>query len=323
MFEGQNYDQATKLIQKSNKILLFTHKDASGDGDALGSLLSLTLALPKLNKETLPILEKNLLSNFSFLPGIEKLQTKIEDEADLLIFLDFSEFKRAGQFEDIKNLIKKSPSILIDHHPKGDLCQACSFSICDQKASSTTEILYFLLKNLSLIDKNVATCLLTGILTDTNSFKNPNTTQKTLKVASCLLSFGAHPSKIVEHAFYEKPFSVLKLWGRALTRLWKNEKYNLLITVLNSSDFQEYEGIDEEEINGVANFLNLTSLSENAGVLVLIEENGKIKGSLRTSKHNIDVSKLAKILGGGGHCKAAGFSLQGELKYKEGKWEIV
>jgi phosphoesterase RecJ-like protein len=322
MFEGQNYDQATKLIQKSNKILLFTHKDASGDGDALGSLLSLTLALPKLNKETHPILEENSLSNFSFLPGIEKLQTQIEDEADLLIFLDFSEFKRAGQFEDIKNLIKKSPSILIDHHPKGDLCRACSFSICDQKASSTTEILYFLLKNLSLIDKNVATCLLTGILTDTNSFKNPNTTGKTLKVASGLLSFGAHPSKIVEHAFYQKPFSVLKLWGRAFIRLWRNSKYNLLITVLDSSDFQEC-GIGEQGTNGVANFLNLNSLPESAGILVLSEENGKIKGSLRTQREGIDISKLAKILGGGGHQKAAGFTIEGKLKIEKGNWKLI
>jgi phosphoesterase RecJ-like protein len=126
----------------------------------------------------------------------------------------------------------------------------------------------------------------------------------------------------VEHTFYEKSFSGLKLWGRALSRLWENEKYKLLITVVNSSDFLEYK-INEEEINGVANFLNLNSLSENTGVLVLIEENGKIKGSLRTQREGLDISQLAKVLGGGGHKKAAGFKIEGRLEYKEGRWKIV
>jgi len=316
MFEGP-----VELINKAKKILLLTHKEAGGDGDALGSLLGLSFALSKLEKKIYSFLDGEISSNFSFLPGLEMLDGEITDKLDLLILLDFAELQR-GSWNGREKLIKKIPSILIDHHPKGNLYNLSTFKMHDQKAASTTEIVYFLIDSLKVpIDKEIATSLLLGIFTDTNSFQNPNTTTKTFTVASSLLSYGARIEKIAKHTFYEKSLGILKLWGKAMSRLWKNEKYDLLVTTLTAADFREC-GIGEEGSNGIANFLSLTSSAESAGILVLVEENGKIKGSLRTQKEGIDVCKLASALGGGGHQKAAGFTVEGKLGYDKGRWRV-
>lgn len=312
MFEGP-----IKLIKGAKKISLLTHKDAGGDGDALGSLLSFSFALSKLDREIYPVLDETISSNFSFLPGLEMLDKEIRKDVDLVILLDFADLKR-GSFTP-----PPVPSILIDHHPRGDLYNSCTFKIHDEKAASTTEILYFLINQLGVpIDKEIAHALLVGIFSDTNGFQNPNTTPRTLGVASSLLSHGVRIESIAKHIFYDKSTPVLKLWGRAMSRLWRNEKYNLLVTALHSSDFLEC-GAERESAEGLVNFLSLTTIPSASGILFLVEENGRIKGSLRTQKEGVDVSRLAQILGGGGHKKAAGFEVEGGLKNKEGAWKIV
>lgn len=310
-----------ELIKKSEKILLLTHKDP--DGDALGSLLGLSFALLKLDKKICPVLSEEISQNLLFLPGLKMLQGKTKPNPDLIILLDFPDLKRSELSKETERLIRNTPSILIDHHPKGDLCNLCTYQIYNQKAAATAELLYFLINKLSVtIDKNIATALLTGIITDTNSFQNSNTTIESFEIASSLLSAGARVEPIINSIFYQKSPNILKLWGRAMMRLWKNEKYNLLITVLTSDDFRKC-GIGKEGTEGVINFLSLTLNPSVNGVLLLAEENGKIKGSLRTQKERVDFSTLARILGGGGHQKASGFIIDGKLKYSEGCWQII
>ena len=314
MFEGP-----IKLIEKANKILLFTHKDAGTDGDALGSVLSLSLALSRLNKKPQAFFNEKVASNFSFLPGLEMLDSYIEDGADLLVFLDFSDLKRGNLPWVVKQEINEVPVLLIDHHPKGDLFRLSTKKIYDPHAASVTEILYFLINELGLvIDKNIATCLLTGIFTDTNNFQNPNTRLATFEIASELLSAGARIEKISKALFFEKPLPVLKLWGRAMQRLYKSKQYDLLITFLTEEDFAEY-GVNQEAASGIINFLSLNLNTNARAILLLVEGDGKIKGSIRTHRDDIDVSKLAQALGGGGHKKAAGFEIEGRLRMADGK----
>ena len=160
-------------------------------------------------------------------------------------------------------------------------------------------------------------------MTDTGGFQNSATTPSAISVASELMNKGANMQHISKFALDQRPVNTLKLWGRALQRLKINKKNKIISTVITRQDLIECNA-NETEMEGVANFLNELDQAQNGVVMVLTErEPGKIKGSLRTTNPLIDVAKLAKILGGGGHKKAAGFSINGTLKENNGGWQIV
>ena len=113
----------------------------------------------------------------------------------------------------------------------------------------------------------------------------------------------------------------MKFWGKAISNLNINAEYNFAYTVLTSDDIAR-SGIADEEFDGIAGFLS--NLHGVNGLLVLREEsNGKLKGSLRTAHPDIDISKLAKILGGGGHAKSSGFVLDGHIEKIGSGWRVV
>jgi len=190
-----------------------------------------------------------------------------------------------------------------------------------KEASSTSEIVYKFLNHFNFeINKNIATCLLTGILTDTGNFTNGATTVSALKIASDLLIRGARFNQITFSTSKNKSLAILKLWGRILSRLEEND-LGVVFTVITLKDLEESE-LDREALEGVANFLN--NLAGLRIILVLKEEeNGFIKGSLRSNDDVLDVSEIAKFLGGGGHKKAAGFTIKGQLVEVDGKWKVV
>ena len=158
------------------------------------------------------------------------------------------------------------------------------------------------------------------ILTDTGNFLYPSTSPETVNIASEMLIRGAKLPQIMENTWRNKSIASMKTWGKAMSELKINKKYNFGFTVLKSEDVPAE--VTEEELEGMSGFLS--NLSSVNGVMLLRQmPDGKIKGSLRTSNPKVDVSKLARILGGGGHAKAAGFSVEGKLeKTKEG-WKIV
>jgi phosphoesterase RecJ-like protein len=113
----------------------------------------------------------------------------------------------------------------------------------------------------------------------------------------------------------------MKLWGLAINNLEVNKKYNFAITVVTREDIKN-SGASEEDVEGISGFLS--NLGDVNGLLLLREEDdGMIKGSFRTAKQNINVAKMAKVFGGGGHAKAAGFKIKGKLIRKNGRWRIV
>ena len=167
----------------------------------------------------------------------------------------------------------------------------------------------------------MATALLTGIYFDTGGFRHQNTTNEVLSIVSELLKKGARLNKITENIDNQRPISLFKLWGIALDRLRLNKKYGLSVSVITMEDIEK-AGATEEEISGLVNLLN--SAPESSVALLLCESFGdKIKGSLRTESDQIDISKLAKSLGGGGHKKAAGFTINGRIELEDGSWKIV
>ncbi len=166
----------------------------------------------------------------------------------------------------------------------------------------------------------MAGCILTGILTDTGNFLYPSTSPETVNIASEMLTSGAKLPQIMENTWRNKSIASMKTWGKAMSNLYINHKFNLAITVLKSSDISDE--ISEEDLDGMAGFLS--NLNNVKGILLLKEQkDGTIRGSLRTSLRDMDVSRLARFLGGGGHAKASGFTLHGRIEKTEKDWKVL
>ena len=301
-----NKSELVKRILKAHKIAVVSHKKP--DGDAVSSLMALVLALHKLNKEIIAYTKTDFLGQFPFLPGVLFTKDKLDAKnIDLVILLDHNVLVR-GEFQE--ELSKRK---LLTVNPDGLLYYI------DDKAAATTEILFEIIGLLGVkIDKQIATCLLTGLVTDTNSFQNQNTTLKTLNMASDLLNKGANLSKIIKSTYREKPLSDWKLMGRALNNLKYIKKYGMAYAFLSSRDLKELN-IDKEKDSGISNYLIL-SLKAAKIVLTLIEEDpGLIKGSLRTRDASINLNKIAEVFGGGGHRGASGFTINGKISHQTGE----
>lgn len=313
-------NRAIYLIKKAQKILLVGHKKP--DSDTIGAVVALALFLQKIKKEIVLFSRETIPSRFEFLIkdleffSLEKVLSF--KQINLIIALDCGNFEQTG----LNNFFTKTDFSLIniDHHY--DNTQFGTLNIINEKASSTCEITYEILQKLgNIIDKRIATALLCGIFGDTDSFKNPNTTEKTLQYTSMLLSQGADLAKIVKNTLQDKSVAALHLWGKALSRLQKHKKLGLVYTIITKKDIQENKN-NLSDLEGIANFLN--SIPEVKASMVLVEkENSEIKGSLRTLHKTIDVARLAHLFGGGGHKKAAGFTIPGKIIKENRKWRII
>ena len=300
-------------IKKADKILLICHQNP--DGDALGSISALAhfLDLEGKQYETFCLTESS--KHLCALPHIviPSSNKSIWQNAnhDLIIVLDSGNLEYAGVDKYIEKLNHEPIIINIDHHPTNN--RFGSYNLVVEEASSTTEILYFFFKYNNIeITKNMAMALLTGLITDTENFSNSGTTENSLKVASDLIHRGANFNQVKTWFLKNKPVTALKLWGVVLSRLTLHEKHEIIYTYITQNDIKSHGG-NEEESEGIANFLN--NLSEGKASLILKEQvNGKIKGSLRTTREGVDVSAIAEELGGGGHKKAAGFSIDGPVE---------
>jgi len=309
-------------INQATNILIIIHQQP--DADALGSLVAISEWLDSMGKDythfCLDQPKPNLSWLLKFEPLINDQKLLKEINFDLVIVLDSGDLKYAGAQELISSFSIKPFIINIDHHPTnwefGDI------NLVDPKAVSTTEIIYKLFEFLNVeITSTIANAMLAGIIYDTYNFTNPNTTHRSLEIASKLLLAGAQLYQVSNSILKTKSVDTLKVWGKILVRLSYSPEFDLATTVITKEDFTE--GMTESEVTeGVANFLNNLSGVKAAMILQQLDD-GFIKGSLRTNNDLIDVSKLAKILGGGGHKKAAGFKVKGRLIKKDGVWKIV
>lgn len=314
------YQQAFNDIKKAKNILILTHKNP--DGDALGSVCAMGLALEKIGKKYTVFIPDQIVKTYEFLPLIDKAKKDYGalEKYDLALSLDAADTGRFLLEPDELEKLKKMKIINIDHHYAGE--DFGYINIKEPNASSTAEVLTKVFRASRVpMDKKIATCLLTGILTDTHNFSNPATTISSLRIASDLMLYGAKIHDIVKYCFYNKSFLSIKFLGKVFDKLVVNKKYNIVISVVTLKDLEEVSEVDEDVTEGIAGFLN--DMSDVDVILVLKEQSGGfLRGSLRTTKENIDVSRLAKIFGGGGHKKAAGFTIKGNIYEEAGKWRV-
>jgi phosphoesterase RecJ-like protein len=228
---------------------------------------------------------------------------------DTIIVLDSGDLRYAG----IADLIAghKATIINIDHHATNE--HFGHYNLVLPAASSTTEVLYNFFKyGQASINKPMATSLLTGLITDTDSFTNAATSADMMQAASDLVRHGGNLNTVTGSTIKNKSVAALRLWGTVLSRLQKNDALSLAYTYITQQDLKDHNLTDTES-EGIANFLN--NLEDTKIALILKETaDGKVKGSFRTTRDDVDVTILAKKLNGGGHKKAAGFTTEGTIE---------
>lgn len=312
------FNRLHALVRQANKILLIA--DGKPDGDSLGSSSGFLNWLRREGKTVSAYCAAPVPRSFSYLDGIHLYRndaTTFKEDWDLIITFDAGDLRHCGVEQLLPQVTSSYTLVNIDHHATNARYGHLNLVYVD--ACSTCEVVYRFMKAEDIrLDGAIGTSLLTGILTDTLSFSNSATTSPGMEAASVLTTAGARMNEIYRHLLQNKTVAGLKIWGLALSRLKYHPTYSLATTYFFAKDV---EGASEEAVEGVSNFLN-ASCGEAETILVLRElPDGKIKGSMRSTKR--DISKLAKLLGGGGHKKAAGFTINGRFELMNGEMKIV
>lgn len=318
-FEATAKAMFDKLALARRPILVAHRKP---DGDTLGAMMAVYNFLRDRGQEAYAFCVDAPARAYNYFPRIGELVTSPEifkDElADMVCVFDAGDLAYAGIDGHVAGMAKRPFIMDFDHHVTnthfGDL------NLVVTNASSTAEVVYqFLRAGGVQPTRATATCIMTGILTDTSNFSNPATTVASLEIAGDLMLKGASIHEITKRLMRNKPVPALKLWGRALERLRFDAEKNIASTVLYQDDFKEHPA-DEEYVEGLSNFLN--HFLKTDVVLVLRElPGGKIKGSYRSAT-DTDVAEIAKTYGGGGHKKAAGFTIAGKIIEGEKGWGV-
>lgn len=298
----KQFSEIVDHIAAAKRVVLISHRGP--DGDTIGSCLAMAGYLESIAKDYVLLCVDRIDEQFDFLKGVGAYVREIDfKEGDLALALDVAGDEMLG-FE------VTVPMINIDHHGSN---VGCGFlNIVDANAASVTVLIYEFLKFVdAAISDDMATAMLLGIYTDTGSFMHSNTDKRAMAVAADLLAFGARIEEIVRRFFRTKSLSTLKLWGRVLsnTRLSPDD---VVMSVVKEEDFVS-AGADAGDLSGVVDYLNMVPEARYA-VLLNEGRRGRIKGSLRTRKDDVDVAKIAQAFGGGGHSKASGFTLKGKSK---------
>lgn len=293
-------EKIKEKIEAAHNILILTHENP--DGDAVGSSLGFMHALKKIGKQV-TVLIPEVNNMYSFLPGFSEIKHEIEnvDDFDLCIALDSSDTERLfickPYFEKIEH------TIVIDHHITNQNFGDVNY--VNAVASSTCQNLIIVLAAMEIaINKEMAECIYTGILTDTGGFRY-NTQSETFEFAAMLLETGIDISKIYRIVFDTTTEKRTRLLSRALDRLEILEDGKVAFTYITTQDVDELQNEDGD-------YENIVNYGRNiSGVEVSIfarEKDGRYKISLRANEY-VDVSQIASKYAGGGHLRAAGLEM--------------
>jgi phosphoesterase RecJ-like protein len=317
------------LLKPGQRIVLVPHKNP--DGDAIGSCLALQRFLEHNNNSTHLISPNDFPEFLKWMPGANSVLNfeknreeaeKLIGEADLIFTLDFNALDRTGSMQQALE-DARCPFVLIDHHQSPKDYAAVTYS--DTEMSSTCEMVYHFIDRLgavSQIDAEIATCLYTGILTDTGSFKYSGTTPTTMRVAAELMERGALHTQIHRHIYDTNRIERLQLLGCALQNLvilkpFRTAYITLSQEELNAHDFQK------GDTEGFVNYALSLEDVVLAAIFIENKDEGIIKISFR-SQGNFSVNDLARShFNGGGHINAAGGRSDESLKATATRFEAL
>lgn len=326
---------AYEKIAASKRILIIGH--TAPDADALASIGAMIEIAQSLGLTVSAYADHKPNGAYKFINNEDLISSEEPPDLrafDIILILDCGAITRTGLELRLRNLISAAQAgrinsrpyiIEFDHHEPQE--SFADLEIREAGKASTTEIIYQFLKVNDLpITKTLADCILIGLLTDTGHFLHANSSREALAVSSEMLLRGASLPKILNKTINNKSFATLKVWGRALENMKFDPVTGLASSALFENELLNLLTPEEKELH-VDLFGDIISfISCLAGVrvaLLLREDGARVKGSLRTNSDEIDVAKIAKNWGGGGHRKAAGFSLPGKLQETETGWKVI
>lgn len=298
--------KTANIITEEKDLALVSH--IQPDGDAIGSILALGLALIK-NGHSVQILNPDGVPQiYTFLPGCDLVRSCFLHVPDTVILLDCSDVDRIGS---MKCSISKAKTVInIDHHISNSFFG--KINLVDTNASATGEIAYKLIKTLGIeIDSEIASSLYTAIVTDTGSFQFQNTTSETHMIAADLLAYGTDLGVIRNNLWESTPLDSIRLATEILKTLELDESNRIAWVSVPYSIFQSF-GATTEHVEGIVNYPKSIRGVEIGIIFKEIEPN-IVKVGLR-SKSIVDVNKVAQVFGGGGHKRAAGCTIEGTLE---------
>ena len=272
------------------------------DGDAIGSALALKLLLDSMHIDSTVSFDitGDLPSNLNHLP-YDLITTPQVDSFDTVFVFDCGNSSRLGDLEEI--VLNSSKVVVVDHHIDptfGDI------QIIDPKAASTTQVLYRIFKEEELpISKEIADCLMTGLITDTGRFQYSNTNAEVFAIASDLMDRGSQLSLISENIYGSIELNALKLQSEIINRLILDTDLKFIYSVVYQEDYEKFNTTPAE----TDSLIDVVRLAKESEIALLLKEqiDGSFKGSLR-SRTEFNVQQLASFFNGGGHKAASGFS---------------
>ena len=309
-------DKILEEINNANNIVILTHE--TPDGDAIGSCLATKLALAKLGKNADIIMSK-YSRMYNFLPSCDTIKTESNiKQYDLAISLDCATLKRLDNKEYFENAKK---TIVIDHHGSNSMYGDINYVNPVSPACAEVMIAIFSYYKID-IDIDLGTCIMTGIITDTGGMQYPSTTDDTFEYAAELLRKGVNISDICKKTLQTKTKSSFELMKRIIDRLELLENGKVAFTYLTYKDFQDVNA-EEGDHEGL---VNVGREIEGVEVSIFIrqrDEKEEYKVSMRSNSDDINVSDICLVYGGGGHPRAAGAVISGNIEQVKEKLMFV
>jgi len=307
-----------KIIQQltsSERVLLASHTNP--DGDAIGALLAMGIALEKLGCEVVCYNESTIPAVYRFLPSVDRIRKRLTNlkQFDTAVILDCGDVTRVGSIADA---IAAIPAIInIDHHVTNT--RFGQYHLVDVDACATAEIVYRLVQAMDIeIDTAMATAIYTGILTDTGSFRFSNTNRAAFSICEAMVAMGVTPSTVAQHVYGTYSLGRIKLLNLALDSIEISHNGQLSIMTVTQKMLVN-TGTQPEDADGLINYARRIQDVKVAALIHELENDNDASGSRKRfhvslrSDGSVDVSRIAMGFGGGGHAGAAGFSVVSSL----------
>ena len=299
-------DNILEEINKANKIVILTHENP--DGDAVGSSLAMKLALKQLGKDADLIMPEHP-KEFDFLPEIDEIKKESDVTSyDLAISLDCGSIKQLNGFASYFDNAKVK--VAIDHHSSNSMF--ADYNYVDQEAPACAQLLLVVFGYLNIeVTKDIGSCILSGIITDTGGFRYDSVTAETFRFVADLCEKGINVSKIYQQVLSTKTKSKFELHKIAQDRLEFLENEKIAFTYITKQDETDVCANNGDQ-DGI---VEIGRDVEGVEISIFIRETDKgMRASLR-SKSYVNVAEIAMMFGGGGHVHAAACTIQGNLEH--------
>ncbi|TYA14309.1 bifunctional oligoribonuclease/PAP phosphatase NrnA [Paenibacillus faecis] len=306
----REFRQAQRFLTEHDNFLVVAH--VQPDGDAVSSTLAVGWLLSCLGKKYVMVNEGPIPKRMEYLWEADKIvnlsSAPLEAAYSHIICVDCADFRRTGKSSQY--FAENAEILNIDHHPTNDGYGTCNLIV--PHAAATVEILFDLIAFMDLnLDKDAATLIYTGLLTDTGGFRYSNTTPKVMATASKLLEYGVDGPGLSELLLEQMTLPQLRLLTRALNGLQISEDGKISWVSVNDEDLR-VTGAIHEDLEGIVNYPRNIQGVEVGLLFKVISENA-VKVSMR-SAGKVDVARVAQSFGGGGHVRAAGARIEGTLE---------